>query len=467
MPNLYKITKNGKVSFVYGTCHIQNDEVCTISEETKQAFEQSSCVVVEMTDEEQAKVDNYLPEILEKWKTHFQIDKHFTDYLSETQATQIMKLFDDELAQAHSYGLALTNLLESSPILLCQKINVKQLINLGLLGSDSLDKQFERQAKRIGKPTAMLDSAEDVAQRFAGLSFTCQEQLEYAKCVLDKQLSSTEEEIKKMILKIVTTYLAGNPKELIKLNDSSEPDPICKSYTKSLVFQRDPVFIQAMLTHLEAGNAFIAMGALHIPGVISLLEKECDCVIEPIPEGNRLYKINTLENTNKPLRKANLLSEFEFSVRCEKSMFSCLFASEIDFSLKHKQDLPIFLELIREGKIDRNKKIKIVISDTYNDEELLILSDILQEPNAPKIIDINLMNNVSDANIAFISAIFRSKCAIEELNINFGHNNILSERSLEYLTEALNTKMFTGKLDMTMGNNNFISSNQHKTVISL
>lgn len=453
MPNLFKITKNGKVSYLYATCHFQDDEVCTLSEETKQAFEQASCIVLEFLSEDQVKLEEHLTKKFDAWKMHAQpgLQNQLTDYLSFTQVKQIAELFADDLLQVHPSHLTLLKMLETSPMLLCQKVQAKQLKNLGFLGSDSLDNQLEKQAKLTQKPTAALDTLDDISARLLGFSFTYQEQIDYAKYFLEKQLNSSVEEIKNSALKLITAYLSGDIEELKKNNSSLEEPSICKAHTKYYAYERDPIFAQAMQPHLEAGNAFIAIGALHIPGVLSLLQ-ENGCVIEPIQEENRIYKINRLKNTNKSLMKANLLSDYESSTQ-SGDIFSFFNCKSDAFNLQHKQDLPFFLELIREGKINRNDKIKIEIYDQFNDKELLILRDVLQEPATPKKIDVNLMNNISDENIAVISEIFRSQCSIEELNINFGYSNTLSEHSLECLTKAMETKMFTGKLRLTMGNN--------------
>ncbi len=458
MPNLFKITKQGKVNYLYGTCHLDNDAVCTFSPETKQAFEQASCVAVEMTSEAQDKLKDYLISKFEEWKKQNRIgsEKPLTDYLSATQTKKIADIFEDELLTSHPSHTALFQLLETSPMNLCQKINVKQMHNLGFLGDKSLDKQIENQAKLVRKPTVSLDTPEDLAQRLVGSQFSYEQQVDYAKHFLAEQFTSNNhEEIKKLSQQIIALYLAGDPEGLTKLNNPRESTPIGKSYFQSLAYGRDPILAQTMRPLLEAGDTFFAMGAIHIPGVLSLLEKD-GCVIEPVHEGERLYKVQTLKNTNITLRKTNLLSDFERSIQQEE-LFS-FFNRSNKFTLQNEENnLQIFLDLIKEGKIDRNQKINIETNTQYNNEKLLILCAILKEHNAPKTIDLNLMDNSDYDDIVTISEIFKSECFFEELNIFFNPCRNISEQSIQCLINALKTSTYSGKLHLSMTNSEFDS----------
>ena len=68
--------------------------------------------------------------------------------------------------------------------------------------------------------------------------------------------------------------------QLQKLNDEfmTESDPdVAKRFENNLVVKRNHLMAERMQTRLKEGNAFIAVGALHLPGnegILNLLSKQ-------------------------------------------------------------------------------------------------------------------------------------------------------------------------------------------------
>src|SRR5262249_37757802 len=99
MSNLFKITKNEKVNYLYGTCHMtSNSEICALSEEAKRVFEEANYVGVEMITEEQEKVPEHFILVLEEWKKQNGINsEELPSYLTYAQIKKIATLFMDQL----------------------------------------------------------------------------------------------------------------------------------------------------------------------------------------------------------------------------------------------------------------------------------------------------------------------------------------------------------------------------------
>jgi uncharacterized protein YbaP (TraB family) len=393
MPKLFKLTKQKKTIHLYATCHFNNDQIFNLSAETKQAFEQASRVVLEITLEEQEKIATYLASELENWKKNNNIDSDLTDYLSISLTKKIAKVFEEQLSYSPPSHMALFELLETSPMHLCYKINIQCMHNLGLLGHTNLDKLFYEQARLVRKPVIGLDSAEDLAKRLIGCAFSYQEQVDYAKYFFAEQFDSDSyAKINELCRQIQTFYLEGDIKGLQSLRHD-KAFPKFKLYLQSMVEERDQIFVHNLEPHLDEADTFIAIGAMHIPGVLALLEA-CGWKVEPIQESECSYPVRTLENTNITLSKTNLLADFKRSMQQEES-WGFFSQNKEGFTLINSgNNLQIFLELIIEKKIDSNHKLNIKSGlNPFNESALTLLKKIVTERNTSKTIELDLRNN--------------------------------------------------------------------------
>lgn len=358
MPNLFKITKNEKTSYLYGTIHFSVDEVCGLSAEAKHAFEQASHIVLEQTPEDLNKVGEYLITQFDEWKKQIPDEFYntYSDYVSVSQLKKIAELFGVELTQTNPSHLTLFQIIETSPILLCLKIQVKHLQNLGLMRTNyNLDVRLANQATSIGKPVASLDTLKDIARRILGFSYSYQEQVEYAEYTLHKLLNTSLDKLKKQYDVLINLYLAGDNEKLTIFLDSLLDTPMSKSINKSLVLDRDSIFVHSMQNYLDSGNAFFAMGAADLPGVLALL-KDSGCIIEAIEEGKRIHSIHSLKNTYTSLRKVNLSTEIKRSTHSNEQ---CNFfgSQNNTFSQHNKEDLPILSDSVKEKETNRPLKM--------------------------------------------------------------------------------------------------------------
>ncbi|GLQ06252.1 TraB/GumN family protein [Sneathiella chinensis] len=136
-----------------------------------------------------------------------------------------------------------------------------------------LDKELEKSAYQMKKQVVALETSQDQLGLFDNLP--AKVQLEYLEQVM-KEYPDLEQDISQMS----DNYLAGRTGWIFcNLEDSLEEvsEPLRKMMTEDLIDNRNRTMVNRMREHLETGGAFVAIGALHLPGetgVLKLLEAE-------------------------------------------------------------------------------------------------------------------------------------------------------------------------------------------------
>ena len=74
---------------------------------------------------------------------------------------------------------------------------------------------------------------------------------------------------------MLNAYLSGDLKKLVAIANSQQPGDkrLAKLINTKLIYERNQRMFNRMLNHLQAGNTFVAVGALHLPGEMGLLNK--------------------------------------------------------------------------------------------------------------------------------------------------------------------------------------------------
>ncbi len=257
------ISKEGKKNYLFGTIHFNDKDITNLPLEVKQAFCAAETVVFEanMLDENLA----ILIVAIQKWQSKFN-----TDTLPPMYVTQ-----DRFLSGSTS---RLTN---------------------------PLDAQLLHEANQQNKSLIFLESLSSQMEIIIGVDFSYAEQLEYAQ-FMEKWSS---EDMVACYDQLTTLYLKGNPDEVLKYSIEifENPPEVVQRYFQSFFFDRDISLAKAMRPQLEKGNAFIAVGASHLPGVIKLIQEDYE--VRPIALGPRIHpiqgKLKDLSNTKVTEAMAN------------------------------------------------------------------------------------------------------------------------------------------------------------------
>lgn len=285
MPIFYKITKDNKISHLLGTVHLDDPDLLMVTQEIKQAFEQANCFVMETI------VDDYVPNNdLAEWTERNQ--SKLGSLWTFNEITRISEFLDNALTCPQLFEL-----LKSPPLQLFYGHILYKLTG-AVLYTNSLDFQLYSRAKAMNKTLIGLEKAADLNATRDALHFDYAEQVEIFRYLLDGTKPGQIEQLK-------STYLSGSTD--YKLLDSSPSTPVYSRYLKTLIDDRDEIQANGMEDALLKGNAFVAIGAAHLSGVIRRLEAK-GFSVEPVHIGPRLYEVAEMgltyeqDGTNELLR---------------------------------------------------------------------------------------------------------------------------------------------------------------------
>jgi len=133
-----------------------------------------------------------------------------------------------------------------------------------------LDLQLYKKAQELGIKTYGLEKVEEQLAVFERLS-------------LKQQISLLKETVKRIddmpttFNKLHELYLKRNLTELMEysikyMRESSDDKVLIDSFYKGIVDKRNIIMVKRMEKRLKEGNAFIAVGALHLPGKNGILQ---------------------------------------------------------------------------------------------------------------------------------------------------------------------------------------------------
>ena len=125
-----------------------------------------------------------------------------------------------------------------------------------------LDLMLFQQAMAAGKPVYGLETAHEQMSVLDEMPES--EQI----AMLDEAIEQFDN-LPEIFQKFVDAYLSRDLSRLQELNDEfmAESDPkVAQRFEKNLVVKRNHLMAERMQARLKEGNAFIAVGALHLPG---------------------------------------------------------------------------------------------------------------------------------------------------------------------------------------------------------
>lgn len=127
----------------------------------------------------------------------------------------------------------------------------------------------------------LADLARNAGIRVQGLE-TVNEQLSvFDDIAMEDQVNLLQSAMSTLVDKddaykqLLDAYLGGDLEELVSIADTQLPKDrqLAELLNKKLILERNERMFIRMQTQLQAGNTFIAVGALHLPGQMGLLNK--------------------------------------------------------------------------------------------------------------------------------------------------------------------------------------------------
>lgn len=124
-------------------------------------------------------------------------------------------------------------------------------------------------------PVYFLETADDQIAALEGMSAT--EQVALLRLAVESQ-----PELPALIRRLIEAYLQRDLALMWRINEASimdRPDlkPLSELFAQRLLYDRNRRMVEHMQPQLTQGNAFIAVGALHLygeKGILGLLERD-------------------------------------------------------------------------------------------------------------------------------------------------------------------------------------------------
>ena len=266
---LWKIEKPGLApSWLFGTMHVTDPRVRRIPREARIAFNSATTVVIETTDildpaKAQAAVLSK-PEL-----TMFTDGNKLTSYLNDENA----KLLRDELSRR---GIPLSLVVRMKPWMVAGMVALPQCeLDRKAAGAVFLDIRIANSAKAAGKRLLGLESIGEQMSAMADLPMEFHvrglvETIRLGDLMPDILATMTELYLAGEIAMIMPVIMASAPNR-----DTEVSIDGYARFEERIITMRNHVMAERAGPILEDGNAFIAVGALHLPGregLVSLLQ---------------------------------------------------------------------------------------------------------------------------------------------------------------------------------------------------
>lgn len=261
----WKVEKEGlKPSHLLGTMHVTDPRVLTMPKGAREAAAGADVVVIEsdeILDEQKAAASLLMhPEL-----TMFTDGKSVKDHLD---AADLEKL----ASGLKQRGLALGAVAKMKPWILASFVALPACeMSRKAAGASFLDKQIAEDAVNAGKPVAGLESLVEQLEAMADLPVDF-----HFKALIET--IALGDKMEDVIETMTELYLAGEigmtmpMLKAVAPTEAGEDESAYAAFETRIVRDRNLVMAEGSKKHLEKGNAFIAVGALHLPGEEGLVE---------------------------------------------------------------------------------------------------------------------------------------------------------------------------------------------------
>lgn len=261
---LWKIeTEGAPPSFLFGTMHMTDPRVVALTPDAQQAFDGSATVVIETTDvlDQAAMMAEFMnnPELM-----------MFTD---QTTLVSLMSPADAEATEAalDDRGIPLASVMKMKPWVISAMVSLPACeLARKAEGAPVLDVRLAEQAKAAGKEIAGLETAKSQIEAMASLpmSFHIEGLVETLK------LGDRMDDV---IETMIVIYQQGETGMFWPFFEavlpSGEGDRSGYSaFEETMITTRNAGMAKTASSFIDRGGAFIAVGALHLPGEAGLIE---------------------------------------------------------------------------------------------------------------------------------------------------------------------------------------------------
>lgn len=261
----WKIDKPGLApSWLLGTMHVTDPRVLTLSDAARKASTEADVIVIES--------DEILDE--KKAAAALMMQPELTMFTDGTTISDRLTPQDKDKLEAglKQRGIPLSAVNRMKPWIIASVVAMPACeMARKATGASFLDKRLAEDAKSAGKRVAGLETLAEQIGAMADLP------LEFHLKALIETLALNDE-MDDIIETMTELYLAGDigmtmpMLEAVTPEASGAKDAGYAAFEKRIVLDRNKVMADRSVPLLADGNAFIAVGALHLPGEKGLVE---------------------------------------------------------------------------------------------------------------------------------------------------------------------------------------------------
>jgi uncharacterized protein len=283
---LFNITSpEGKESHLFATCHLKNKDLLQIDKATLDAFSSAKRVVIE------ANLDDKKPYIFDAWANLSAKHDLPNDYIKA--ASQLLSRLQSLKENYHDSTImadVLESLIKLYPPMFLIQLYLAEIYQLAMVNDSQLflDETILHVAKKANKKISFLEEKNEQLSVISATDYSLDEQItlfnEYLKAIAQNSLAANAKDI-------VAAYLKGDLASLddLSANDNLiDPSPLVMSYCDAIYSLRDKKMANGMKEALGEGDAFIAVGAAHINGIIARLSRQ-GYVIKAVTLGEKTH----------------------------------------------------------------------------------------------------------------------------------------------------------------------------------
>lgn len=246
---LWKVaTPAGKTSYLFGTIHLEDSRVTNLPAPVQQAFDASPRITLEITMDPAALINMSLAMMLTDGR--------------DLQTIIGEALYKRSVQAMQSYGMPALVVAQMKPWAVATTL-ITPRPKTGVV----LDMKLYQQATSAGKKVDGLETYTEQLDVFDQMDEKLQ--IEMLEDTLD-HLS----EISAMYKEMLQVYLDRDLGKMVTMNDRymkmSDPE-LSARFNERVIVDRNHRMAERMESRLKEGGAFIAVGALHLPGDEGLL----------------------------------------------------------------------------------------------------------------------------------------------------------------------------------------------------
>lgn len=273
---LWRIEKAGvDASYLFGTMHLSDRRVTTLKPSVETALKSARTVILEIADLSPAALTSAMS-VVNGADLVYADGRTLADQLTPEEFEKVKKVVSSSGLPGDAAGMLKPWLV--STLLAVSECERRQTAS----GAQVLDMKLASRAKEAAIPVVGLETIEQQLAALAGIPEDQQLQMLRVSLKYYERTADMMETMLQLYLK--RDMGAAMPFQKALAAEMGVGEDAFEGFQKSLLLERNARMSAEALPHLAKGSAFIAVGALHLPGKAGLvaLLREAGYTVTPI-----------------------------------------------------------------------------------------------------------------------------------------------------------------------------------------